>query len=266
MGYYKVVEGKTFDADLYALAERAQTKDPNGKISMATAKKMYEAVIDGGVYSQVERDTVDYLLNNMSWDSSAKNWFLAELDGWEAKKAIPEHRMVEGKEVDKQMYSIAEDAVENNSDKKISLADAKLLYEAVIDGGIYTSVEWETVKLIKKNMAWHTEALEWFDKTLANWQEEQRKFVSMTLDELKREHFVREDVMKEEYDRLSRGIDLRAATMESFDDHEEIGLIVRLIDGRRVQVKSNLFELHEDHVELRGGVIIPIRAIEKVQI
>lgn len=266
MGYYKVVDGKTFDADLFALAERAQTKDPDGRISLETARKMFEAVIDGGVYSQVERDTVEHLLNTMSWDSKAKSWFLSELESWESKKAVPEHRIVEGKEVDKQLYAIAEDAVANNPDKKISLADARLLYEAVIDGGIYTSVEWETVRLIKKNMAWHPEALEWFDKELANWQAEQRKFVTMSLDEIAREHFVKEDVFRELYDRQSREIDLKAATMESFDHHEEIGLIVRLIDGRRVQVKSNLFELHEGHVELRGGVTIPIRAIEKVQI
>lgn len=266
MGYYKVVDGKTFDADLFALAERAQTKDPDGRISKATAQTMFEAVIDGGVYSQVERDTVEHLLNNMSWDSGAKAWFLAELDAWETKKAVPEHRIVEGKEVDKQLYSIAEEAVASNPDGKIALADARLLYEAVIDGGIYTSVEWETVKLIKKNMTWHPEALEWFDKELENWQAEQRKFVPMTLEEIAREHFVKQDVFREEYDRLSRGIDLKAATMESFDNHEEIGLIVRLIDGRRAQVKSNLFELHEGHVELRGGVTIPIHAIEKVQI
>jgi hypothetical protein len=88
----------------------------------------------------------------------------------------------------------------------------------------------------------------------------------VSLDQIAKEHFVKDDVFREEYDRVSRQIDLKAATMESFDHHDEIGLIVRLVDGRRVQVKSNLFELHEGHVELRGGVTIPIRAIEKVQI
>jgi hypothetical protein len=119
---------------------------------------------------------------------------------------------------------------------------------------------------MKKNMGWHPDALEWFDKELSNWQAEQRKFEHMTLEEIANEHFVKQDVLREEYDRLSREIDLKAATMEAFDHHDEIGLIVRLMDGRRVQVKSNLFELHEGHVELRGGVTIPIRAIERVQI
>lgn len=266
MGYYREVDGKTFDADLFTLAERGQQRDPDGRISKQTAMKMYDAVIDGGVYSQVERDTVEYVLNNMSWSADAKAWFLTELDAWERRKAVPEHRIVEGKEVDKQLYEIAEDAVANNADKKISLSDARLLYEAVVDGGIYTSVEWETVRLIKKNMQWQPAAREWFDKELENWQAEQRKFTPINLEQIAKEHFVKDDVFREEYDRISRQIDLKAATMESFDNHDEIGLIVRLMDGRRVQVKSNLFELHEGHVELRGGVTIPIRAIEKVQI
>ncbi len=264
MGYYKVVNGQTFDSDLFALAERAQTHDPDGKISMATARKMYEAVIDGGVYSKVEHDTVNYCLNHMSWTPEAKHWLLSELDTWEQEKSKPVHRYVEGKEVDKELYEIAEDAVEGNPDGKISVADARLMYDAVIDGGIYTSVEWETVRLIKKNMHWHPDALAWFDKELANWEAEQSKYTSLSLNEIAKEHFPKEDVFREEYDRVSRQIDLKAATMESFDHHEEIGLIVRLKDGRRVEVKSNLFELHEDHVELRHGVIVPIRAIEKV--
>lgn len=266
MGYYKVINGKTFDADLYALAERAQTKDPDGKISLETAKEMYEAVIDGGVYSKVEHDTVNYLLNHMSWSPSAKRWFLGELEIWERAKDAPMHRIVDGKEVDKELYEIAEDAVATNKDKKISLADAKLLYEAVIDEGIYTSVEWETVRLIKKNMMWHANALEWFDKQLEDWQVDQRRFVPVTLEEIAKEHFPEDDVFREEYDRASRLIDLKAATMESFDHHEDIKLLIRLRDGRRVEVKSNLFELHEGYVELRGGVNIPIGAIEKVEI
>jgi len=263
MGYYKVVNGQTFDSDLFALAELAQTHDPDGKISMATAKKMYEAVIDGGVYSKVEHDTVNYCLNNMSWMPDAKRWLLSELANWERVEG-PVHRYVEGKEVDKELYEIAEDASANNLDGRISMADARLMYDAVIDGGIYTSVEWETVRLIKKNMHWHPDALSWFDKELATWEAEQSKYTSLSLEEIAKEHFTKDDVFREEYDRVSRQIDLKAATMESFDHQEEIGLIVRLKDGRRVEVKSSLFELHEDHVELRHGVIIPIRAIEKV--
>jgi len=54
--------------------------------------------------------------------------------------------------------------------------------------------------------------------------------------------------------------------METYDDHDEIALIVRLADGRRVEVRSILIDFENDFVELRGGIAIPLRAIEKVEI
>ncbi len=262
MGYYKEVWGKILDGDLYTLAEHAQKHDAGGVISEETARKMYEAVIDGGVYSKVEKDTVNYLLNHMHWNPSAKEWFLSALSAWE--RASPEHRTVEGTVVDKHLYEIAEDAA-NQPGGMITMTDARVLLTAVIDGGIYTDVEQETVRLIRKNMVWLPEALQWFNETLTQWENEQRRFTPMTLEAIADEHFPKTDVLREENDRVTREIDLKAATMQSFDNHDEIGLIVHLSDGRRVQVSSNLFELHETHVELRGGVTIPIRAIEKVQ-
>ena len=90
--------------------------------------------------------------------------------------------------------------------------------------------------------------------------------ILMTPEALSKEYFPKHDVLKEEFDRLSRETDLRAATMETYDDHDEIGLIVRLADGRRVEVKSNLIEFDGEYVELHGGFVVPVRAIEKVEI
>ncbi len=266
MGYYKVIDGLTVDADLLALAERANHADQEGWISLDTAKKLFDLVIDGGVYSAVERATVTYILDHMRWRPEAKQWFVNELHTWEVMKSQPVHREIEGKTVDHALYGIAEEAVKTNTDGLINEADAMVLYKAVIDGGIYTSVEWETMRLIRKNMRWRPEAKAWFERELAAWEAVQQRSVPMSLEQIAREQFSKDDVFREEYDRFSREVDLRAATMETFDHHDEIGLIIRLLDGRRVEVKSNIFALHDHFVELRGGVTIPIRAIEKVEI
>lgn len=266
MGYYKVIDGLTVDGDLIALAERANHADQGGWISLEAAKRLFDLVIDGGVYSEVERVTVAYILDRMRWQPEAKQWFLEELSSWESIKNRPVHREIDGKVVDDHLYSIAEDAVRTNTDGLINEADAKALFKAVIDGGIYTSVEWETMRLIRKNMLWRPEAKAWFERELAAWEAGQQKSVPMSLDQIAKEQFSKADVFREGDDRKSRELDLRAATMETFDDHDEIGLIVRLQDGRRVEVKSNMFALHDHFVELRGGVIIPIRAIEKVEV
>jgi hypothetical protein len=266
MGYYKVIDGLTVDGDLIALAERANHADQEGWISLVTARKLFDLVIDGGVYSEVERATVAYILDHMRWRPDAKQWFVSELHSWEVMKSRPVHREIEGKIVDHELYGIAEQAVKTNRDGLINEADAKALYEAVVDGGIYTSVEWETMRLIRKNMRWRPEAMAWFERELAAWEAAQQKSIPMSLGQISKEQFSKEDVFVEEYDRFSREVDLRAATMEAFDQHDEIGLIVRLQDGRRVEVTSSIFTLHDHFVELRGGVTIPIRAIEKVEI
>lgn len=266
MGYYKVIDGRTVDGDLYALAELANHADQGGWISLETARKLFDLVIEGGVYSEVERVTINYILDHMRWQPEARQWFMHELGTWEGLKSRPVHREVEGSIVDHELYSIAEGAVKANADGSINEADARTLYKTVIDEGIYTSVERETMRLIRKNMRWRPEASAWFDRELAAWEATEQKSIPMSLEQIAREQFSKDDVFREEFDRVSREVHLRAATMETFDHHDEISLIVRLLDGRRVEVKSSMFTLQDHFVELRGGVTIPICAIEIVEI
>jgi len=88
----------------------------------------------------------------------------------------------------------------------------------------------------------------------------------MTPEEISKQHFAVEDVLNSEEEKISRLNDMRAATMETYQDHDDIGIIVRLANGRRVEVMSNFIELEEDFVELRGGFHIPLKVIEKVEI
>lgn len=266
MGYYKVIDGRTIDGDLYALAEHANHGDQGGWISLETARKLFDLVIEGGVYSEVERATITYILEHLRWQTEARQWFLHELGIWESLKSQPVHREVEGSIVDHELYAMAERAVRANADGFINEADAKALFKSVIDGGIYTSVERETMRLIRKNMRWRPEATAWFDLELAAWEATEQISIPMSLEQIAREQFSKDDVFREEFDRVSREVHLRAATMETFDHHDEISLIVRLQDGRRVEVKSSMFTLQDHFVELRGGVTIPIRAIEIVEI
>lgn len=176
------------------------------------------------------------------------------------------HKVVDGKTFDGHLFAVAEEAVKRSADGKITLDDALEIYEAVIDGGLYTDVERETIDYLLSRMSWRADAREWFHRELEGWKEREMKSIPMTPEELSQQHFPKEDILREEFDRVSREIDLRAATMETYDNHDEIALIVRLADGRRVEVRSSLVEFEDDFVELRGGVAIPLRAIEKVEI
>ena len=88
----------------------------------------------------------------------------------------------------------------------------------------------------------------------------------MTPAELANHHFPHEDVLTNATDREVREHGLRSATNETYVDHDDITLIVRLLYGTRVEVTTNFIELAGPFVELKGGYDIPVRAIEKVEI
>lgn len=88
----------------------------------------------------------------------------------------------------------------------------------------------------------------------------------MTPVELSAQHFSSTDVLTNETDREVRNHGLRSATNETYLDHDDITLIVRLADGTRVEVATNFIEFAGQFVELKGGYDIPVRAIEKVEI
>ena len=78
-------------------------------------------------------------------------------------------------------------------------------------------------------------------------------------------HFTKTDTLSPE-EKRERQRQLISATALTTFDHEEIGLVVKLADGENVEVVSNLIDYEGDFVELKGGYIIPLRAIVKVEI
>jgi len=86
MGYYKTINGKKYDGELLELADESVKGVGDGRISIADAKKLFEAVIDGNVYSEVEKDTVEYIRDNYKWTEEADAWFRTEIRKWAASK------------------------------------------------------------------------------------------------------------------------------------------------------------------------------------
>lgn len=86
MGYYKTINGKKYDGELIELADASVKGAGDGRISVSDAKKLYEAVIDGNVYSEVEKDTIEYIRDNYKWTDEADAWFRSEIRKWAASK------------------------------------------------------------------------------------------------------------------------------------------------------------------------------------
>jgi hypothetical protein len=176
------------------------------------------------------------------------------------------YKIIEGKKMDGHLIEIALKATRNVGDGRISLKDAETILTAVKDGNVYTDIEKATIAYIRKTFTWTEAADEWFRTQISSWRAHPGKMISLSPQQLSTEHFSSQDVLRKEEDRLARKHDLHTAMNETNSDHDEIGLIVHLATGERVEVLSSFIELSGDFVELKGGFIIPVHAIEKVEI
>lgn len=86
MSYYKVIDGVKYDADLIAAAEKAVSGAGDGRISKKDAQVLLDLVKDGNSYTDVEKDTMEYIRNNFKWTDEADEWFRTEIRKWAATK------------------------------------------------------------------------------------------------------------------------------------------------------------------------------------
>src|SRR5258706_11119063 len=165
--------------------------------------------------------------------------------------------------MDAHLLELAVLAVKRMGEGRISVEDAHRLWDAVKDGGVYTEVEKQTVFYIRKNFKWTKAADEWFRHQESNWASHEKP-LHMTPAELSTEHFAHDDVLETPSERATRKQRLEMAIAETAHDREEFGFMVQLADGRVVEVYSDFVEMADDFVELKGGCMIPLRAIEKI--
>ena len=83
----------------------------------------------------------------------------------------------------------------------------------------------------------------------------------MTLEEIRHQHFSREDVLSTFQERKERHHKLESAMALTNGQHEPVWLLIKLADGQLAEIYSNLIDIEEDYVELHGGLGIPLRAV-----
>jgi hypothetical protein len=86
MSYYKEIDGKKYDKELLETAEKCVKGQGDGRISTADAKILLEKVKDGDKYTEIEKDTMEYIRHNFKWTPEADEWFRTEIRKWAATK------------------------------------------------------------------------------------------------------------------------------------------------------------------------------------
>ena len=78
--------------------------------------------------------------------------------------------------------------------------------------------------------------------------------------------FTKIDALDKIDEKREREHQLFSAMALTSTEHEEVGLIVMLMNGEKIEVMSSHIEYGGEHVELKGGYMIPLKAIVKVEI
>lgn len=89
---------------------------------------------------------------------------------------------------------------------------------------------------------------------------------SISVSDIIHYQFAKTEVLADEHARITRMFDLNGAQAVTNLEHEEVGLIVRLETGEDVEILSDLIDVGTVHVEVKGGHLIPITAILRVEI
>lgn len=89
---------------------------------------------------------------------------------------------------------------------------------------------------------------------------------TVSLSELKNCQFAKHDVINDEAARKQREHDLQSAMAYTNIEHDDIGIIIELASGERVQYFSDFLDFEGHLVELRGGYSIPVKSVFRIDI
>lgn len=129
--YYRTISGKQYDNELLEIAEKA-TKRSKAPIGKNIAKTLFDAIKDGGDYTEVEKRTVKYIRDNFKFSPEADEYLRSEIRKWAAKISVPAAK----KKAATKGSSKKETAAKRNSSRSAkSSTEGFTPYYETFDGG-----------------------------------------------------------------------------------------------------------------------------------
>ena len=84
-------------------------------------------------------------------------------------------------------------------------------------------------------------------------------------EEMKVAHFTKHDVLRDEEERRDRIRKLIKAVVLSHNEHDEVGIVIKLESGEVIETYCNLIDFADDYVMITGGTIIPLISVVDVE-
>ena len=161
--YYETIDGARCDRAVIDSCREGVAGKGDGRISVEDAKKVYETLADGGKLTRTERWTFYYCLMHFKWTAAAHDWIIDALKEVveedqdaepAAKKAKTEgasyYETIDGMKCDRAIVDACRDAIAGRGDGRVSLEDAKMVWEKALDGGKVTRRERWTLRYCLK--------------------------------------------------------------------------------------------------------------------
>ena len=161
--YYEIIDGKRYNASLIRNAQFRIKGPSDGRISVQDAQDLWQLAMDGGRITEVEEDTLHYLLNTLNWTDKAKGWMQDEL-AKERETLTSYYQIINGLRYDRKILQEADERVKGKGDGRISQNDAEFLLPLFGDFGDITIIEERTLQYLLDNYTWTDAAQGWFLK------------------------------------------------------------------------------------------------------
>jgi len=87
MGEIREIDGTRYDAELLQTAEKLVSGRGDGRLSREDAETILAQITEGGAYTELERDTIAFILDEFEWTEAAADWFGTELGKWRADQS-----------------------------------------------------------------------------------------------------------------------------------------------------------------------------------
>lgn len=88
----------------------------------------------------------------------------------------------------------------------------------------------------------------------------------ITPEDVKAVHFTRSEVLRAEEERRARIEKLLKAVVLSNCEHQDVGIVIKLASGEVIETFCDLVDFADDFVMIKGGAIIPLKAIVDVEL
>ena len=161
MAYYTIINGRRYDRSLIINADFMTRSQGDGRISEKDARKLWRQANDGGRLTEIEEQTLHYLLGSYNWTDKALH-FMLDAIAQEQEKLKSYYKIIGGLRFDKKILVEAKKLTEGRGDGRISYEDAQMLWEAVVDSGELKVEENRSIQLVFQQYSWTDKALEWF--------------------------------------------------------------------------------------------------------